>query len=1354
MSFIASISAAATRLAQRPGPWLLRCSRWVISLVLLAWALVLTAWLVLHWAILPHINDWRGDLERLASQSLGVSVRIGQIEVSSGRWIPALQLRDVRLLDPTGREALRLPRVSAALSARSLLAFELRFSQLLIEAPELQIRRDAQGQLFVAGLGLAGDSTDRSGQELADWFFSQYEFVILKGRVHWTDESRAAPPLELSDVNLVLRNGLRRHELRLDATPPPAWGQRFSVRGRFTQSLLKRPSELQHWSGQLYADLPHADVRELRRHLDLPFELDEGDGALRAWAEIRDGQAQSVTADLGLRAVKLRLGSEIEALDLRRIEGRLALQRQDSGFSLNATQLGFEGADGLVWPRSDWTLALRRAAAKPGQGKSPATAAEISGGELTAQRLDLALMTQIASRLPLGSAQRQALAEVAPQGLVSDLSARWDGPLNAPLSYRVKADLSGLQLAARPAAQGIGRPGVRGLDLQLEANERGGQARLALQEGELDLPGLFAEPQVPLQRFNAMLDWRIEPRAGKPSALEFKLSDVRLANADLRGEMALTWRSGAGGASGLESGRGGRFPGTLDLSGRLEHGLAARVVRYLPLAVGTAARDYVGAAVRGGEARNVQFRVRGDLWDFPFDARAGAGQFRITAQAQDVDLAYVPGPDSAWPAMQKVNAELVFERGSMQIRNGRAKVLGYELNGVNGGIQDLLHKQVLELEGSGRGPMSELLRFMKQSPIGEWTGNGLKDATASGNAALQLALQIPLEDVNRATVKGSVQLAGNDVRILPALPLLGNARARVEFDRRGVTVQGGAARVLGGDASFEGGSQRDGSLRFTGQGQVTAEALRRATELGPVARLAQQLGGQTAYRLQLGIKDGRTDFTVSSSLQGLSLDLPAPLRKPADSTLALRLQSSMLPGNRDDLKLELGTVVLAHYQRDTSVEPARVLAGALAVQDSLPALPAQGVQLQANLGQVDLDAWQAMAQRLLGASADEAPEAGGYTPTQITLRARELQGSGRSLTRVVAGISQDPDTRSWRANLDAEQLSGYVELRSEHGNQPGRVYARLARLSLPKSEADSVSTLLEQQPSSVPALDIVIEDFELRGKRLGRVEIQAQLQGPQREWQLSKLQIRHPDAVLNATGQWLAEPGQKLRRAGLTWQLEVADGGNLLESLGQGRILRGGKGKLSGQLGWLGSPLSPDYASMSGQLTMAMGAGQFLQAEPGVGRLLGILSLQSLPRRLLLDFRDVFSEGFAFDDFGGDIKIARGVASSSNLRMTGLQAVVVMEGHANLALETQDLRVVVVPEINAGGASLAYAAINPAVGLGTFLAQLVLRRPMMAANTREFHVTGSWDDPKVEKVERKADAEPPPAASSSPASSP
>jgi uncharacterized protein YhdP len=192
-----------------------------------------------------------------------------------------------------------------------------------------------------------------------------------------------------------------------------------------------------------------------------------------------------------------------------------------------------------------------------------------------------------------------------------------------------------------------------------------------------------------------------------------------------------------------------------------------------------------------------------------------------------------------------------------------------------------------------------------------------------------------------------------------------------------------------------------------------------------------------------------------------------------------------------------------------------------------------------------------------------------------------------------------------------------------------------------------------------------------------------------------------------------------------------------LSRLGMPGVVRKGNGKVEGQVAWAGSPITVDYPSMSGKFNVNVETGQFLKAEPGIAKLLGVLSLQSLPRRLTLDFRDVFSEGFAFDYFRGDIAIEQGIAKTSNLQMKGVNAAVLMDGQTDIAKETQNLRVVVVPEINAGSASLIASAINPVVGLSTFLAQLLLRGPLVNAATQEFIVDGTWLDPKVTQVPRK-----------------
>lgn len=267
----------------------------------------------------------------------------------------------------------------------------------------------------------------------------------------------------------------------------------------------------------------------------------------------------------------------------------------------------------------------------------------------------------------------------------------------------------------------------------------------------------------------------------------------------------------------------------------------------------------------------------------------------------------------------------------------------------------------------------------------------------------------------------------------------------------------------------------------------------------------------------------------------------------------------------------------------------------------------------------------------------------------------------------------------------------------------------------------------------------MVDDFELLGKRLGRAEIDAVNRGGAgREWALNKLAFTTPEASFSAKGTWAGTPGGAAgqRRTGMTFRLDIADAGELLTRFGMPGVLRRGKGRLEGDVNWRGSPFSLDYPSLGGQLQLDVEQGQFLKADPGLAKLLGVLSLQALPRRLTLDFRDVFSQGFAFDFVRGDARIDKGIASTNNLQMKGVNAAALMDGSADIVRETTDLRVVVVPEINAGTAALVATAINPAIGLGTFLANWVLSKPLSAAATQEFHIEGGWTDPKIAKVPR------------------
>ncbi|WP_159915298.1 YhdP family protein [Pantoea sp. 18069] len=1350
--------------------WTAGIARWSLGLLLAFWLLLATMWGVLHGFIVPRISEYRPQLESLAARTLGVPVRIGAITARSEGLMPVIELGQVALLDARGQPALELPRVVIGVSPRSLL--RLGVEQLYIDAPLLEARRDGAGQLWIAGLALPTASEGNS--PAADWLFSQTEIAIRSGQLRWTDELRQAPPLSLRDLDLVVRNQGRRHQIRLDATPDSEWGSRFTLAARLRAPLLSvHEGDWRRWSGQAYAHFAQLDVARLGQYIDLQgASVSQGRGALRAWVDVQRGQIQQVTTDLMLSAVETRLRPDLPPLTLHALQGRLSVARLPGGYALHGQSLAFETGDGLRWPAGRFSLRHIQA---------DAAAAEHGAlgelGELRFEQFDLAIAAQLASRLPIADAARSRLQALAPRGQVKALQAHWRGPIDKPLQYEISGEVQDLALSEQPAAQGTGVPGVEGLQAKFSLNQLGGSAQLGMTGGTLRLPGVFEEPVLALDHLSGALRWQLQGEQ-----IEVQARDLRFSNADAEGQAQASWHTGRDAAT--------RFPGVLALTGTLRNADGSRVHRYLPLEIPADARHYVRDSVQSGRASRVQFKVQGDLAKLPFE-RPGEGEFHIAADVHDVNYVYVPpglqsAGDKPWPALTQLSGELVFDRASMAVRNAQGRVAGHprlQLQQIQARIPDLSHTRV-DVQARAQGELAEMLGFVAGSPVAALTEQVLDHAQGSGTAQLQLHLDLPIDHLEQSKVQGSVALAGNSLRLMPEVPLLSQIRGSVQFSDTGFSLSGVQAQALGGPVRFEGGMQvlppsapaSQSPLALRASGTASAEGLRAAPELGLLADIARAAQGQADYVLDLGVRRGTPEITVTSNLQGLALDLPSPLGKTAPAALALRFAHTLapsalatpaahaantdLPPLHDEIALQWGELASLRYLRDAGSTPAKVLRGALAIGSPLPAIdmPERGVHAQVALAAVDIDAWLQALQRLApvepSAPAEAATTASlqSYLPDTATLSARSLTINSRTLHALSASGTRNGGL--WNASVEARELSGQIEYREGHAADPaGQVHARLARLAVPQSAAGAVDALLSPQPRSLPALDIAVEALELFGRPMGRFEVQARnRQSPTdpalREWQLTQFNITSPEARLQASGSWALQPGQPAQpRTALRFALEINDTGALLSRFSMPGVIRNGRGRLDGQVAWNGSPLAPDYHSMNGQMHLDMASGQFLQAEPGLAKLLGVLSLQALPRRLTLDFRDVFSKGFAFDFVRGDVQIAQGIARTNNLQMKGVNAAVLMEGEADMHRETQNLHVVVVPEINVWTASLVATAINPVVGLSSFLAQMLLRGPLIAATTKEFRIDGSWSDPQVNPIpstpESRASVPPP-----------
>lgn len=1347
---------------------------WLFKLLVVAYFIFCALFLTLRYAVLPQIADYRTDVEKVATKAIGRPVTIGAITASWHGLRPYLALDNVAIYGKDGRPALQLPAVSATVSWWSIMVADLRLHKLEIDRPDMDVQRDANGNFYVAGLLV--DMMQNSDGRAADWVLSQNEIRINDGQLRWKDNLRQAPELLLGHVDVVLRNHGNRHRFALKATPPAGIAAPLDVRASFDHPLFsKKISDATRWTGEIYTDLRNTDLAAWKTYVDFPFDLQTAKGSVRAWLAFDHARVADFTADLALSDIWVQLRKDLPPLDLTGANGRISVRealdagKRDGtpafgmqGHTIAVTDLTLQSRDGLVLPKT--TMSERYVAPKNGL---PETI------EVQAKLLDLQALAGFVGRLPLPAAQLRLLEDFSPRGQLKDFSAQWRGAYPNIQSYRVKGDFRNLAMNAQPARAGRPAtagapalaavpaiPGFENVSGHIDANNQGGSFVLASEQLKLSLPAYFPEPDVTFDTLKMDAKWALQQN-------DQLFLDVRKMSFTKDGLIA-----SLSGTHLMPLNKAAHSLGTIDLNGTVTGLELNKVGGYLPTAMNVHAREWLAGALVGGTLRDGRLRLKGDLAHFPFhSARPNEkpkGEFTFAGRLNDGSLNYAPGmfgkdgKAPMWPLLEKVKGTILFDRTRMEIDGESGYTHGATVSDVKAVVPDLLSSDpVLEIDGSAAGPLHDLVQYTVDSPVAGWIGHFTDETKAGGNATLGLKLQLPLNHLIDAKVKGMLKFAGNEVTLMNAMPAMTQTSGQLEFDEKGVTLNGIKAGFLGGPLTVSGGSQKDGSIVIKADGTLTGPGLRKSYSLPAMQKLADRISGTTRYNATIGIRNKLVDVTVESNLRGLGLDFPAPLRKAAKDPMPLKYVQTGVPLDnaalmRDRIQISLGASIAVGYVREKStVEPGaswRVVRGGVGVNAPAPE-PDSGMAVNVSLRSFNIDDWVDTASAIAGSGVKKQPAAAQSAasadnamtqyvePNVIAVRANELIVLGKKFDEVAVGISHEQDV--WQANIDSAQASGYLTWNeSKSGRGLGRVTARLSSLVVPKTAGTEVKGLLDNvdKTAEMPALDIVAEDFQLFGKKLGHLELLAHYvratEG--REWRIRNLSIANPDATLTASGTWIAKGSSNT--SNLDYTLAITNAGNLLNRFGFADVLRGGKGKLNGNINWNGLPFSIDYPSLSGNINLDMASGQFLKVEPGAAKLLGVLSLQSIPRRLTLDFRDVFSEGFAFDGINGSAQITNGLAHTDNLKMRGISATALIDGTANIDKETQDLRVVVVPEINAGAASVAYAlAINPVIGIGTFLAQLFLRAPLAQAFTFEYAITGPWSEPNVVKVDRKAE---------------
>jgi len=308
------------------------------------------------------------------------------------------------------------------------------------------------------------------------------------------------------------------------------------------------------------------------------------------------------------------------------------------------------------------------------------------------------------------------------------------------------------------------------------------------------------------------------------------------------------------------------------------------------------------------------------------------------------------------------------------------------------------------------------------------------------------------------------------------------------------------------------------------------------------------------------------------------------------------------------------------------------------------------------------------------------------------------------------------------------------------GGDRGLLQGHLNRLDLTAATDTQPGngSSLKQEIDALPDLAFKVDELFWQGKPWGKLNFRAKNQksAQNQSWRVDPFQLEGPDLKLSGRLNWVVRgvgaAGTQGSLTSMDFKLNSPQVGNLLTKLGYPGTVKRGAASMEGQVSWPSNPFGFDPANLSGNFKMAAKNGQFSKMDPGVGRLLGLLSLQSLPQRVSLDFRDIFSEGLAFESIEGRFDIRDGLMKTSDLEMDAPSATVLMRGETNLATQTQDVMVTVRPALS-NSVALGVTVLNPIAGAVTFAAQKVLGDPLSKVFSFQYHITGTWSDPLVDK---------------------
>ncbi len=1264
---------------------------WVSVLLLLVVAGVLVGSTRI---LLPLVSEYRAQLAADIGSAIGAPVRIDRLGARLAGLSPELRLSGVEILDPDdGQVQLRFRELRLRLGLwDSLRSGQPRIGLATLVGARLVLRRRSESGPLTIGFDTTGEAT---AGEPADFtlapFLSEGRLRLLDGEIHWHDPAPGLPPLSITGVEAQLVNAGMRHQVEISGHIAGSDAQL-----QLHADLFGEPDTMSDWRGEIHCSARSLRLGPLvRPFLPRQYPL-EAKAELILWSRWSGGRPQAVEAKLALSDARL-------------------------GDALLAEHL----SAGLEWRRQgeqDWRLGLAGLELWRGERTHPTTDLTLwSRGQAGARQLQFGLqrlrlddLLALAALLPLESEQQEILARLQPRGELLELRVILDlSDSTAPRRWQVAGRLQGLSLQPMDGA-----PGVRGLDLELSMDQEHGIAVLASNDLELEFPDLFRWPLTG-ERLSGDLHWRYGERG-----LQIHSDEILLDTPDIATRSRLRLDLPADDA-----------PRFIDLQTDYRDADGTATSRYLP--AGILSEELVGwldKSIVSGHVPSGSFILRGPLADWPYYGREG--QFQVLFGAEHVILDYQDG----WPRLEEVVAEVHFNNESLEILAQDARLLGSRVRHARAWLPDLDKTRHVFIKGAVTGPFSDSFRILRETSLAENKARYVAGMNGRGRAELRLDMAIPVEDGEDYRVDGRVLWRKNASLLLEDRGLALEAlQGALTFNEAGVFADDIRARlwdlpVQARVHTDDGGEGRDANTRISLELPLRPATL--AREYPHVGW--QHLHGSAPARLTLDIDHGSdrnalpVHYRLDSELNGILVDLPAPLGKAAAQQRSLFIAGDLPVQSGDELQIGYGDIQGAfRLQQDPHTEHFAVDAGVVHCGTRhTPKVARSGFILGGHLPELDAGAWadwlaQHAPRRLQTSDERRNPS------RRVDLAIDKLRLPRGSLNDVLLAMLRTPN--AWEADIRSRELEGEIRLPDGDRHKPLSVQLKTLRLDPEQWESIAETDAPAQwpDPRRASGLYLSVEELYLGGRPFGRLDIKAM---PVPEGlHLTQFSLDGPLLTLAGEGSWLGDT--RKQHSTLDLKGGSADLGRTLRELNFTTALGHSVLDFEASLNWPAPLLEPGLDRVQGKLQFHIGEGRILDVDPGVGRLFGLLNLGALNRRLTLDFTDLFKEGYAFDSIDARFSIGGGNALAEAVEIVGPAADLSISGRTGLLTQDYQQVVTVTPEISATLPLAGALAGGPVVAAALLLAEQVMGEEVNKLIRYQYSVTGPWNDPQIERIE-------------------